>query len=151
MRGALPGRPIARICPSSIPISGATWKSSPICSSSTGPIRSASAPTPTGRLIGERAGIDIDLERVLVAARERGVAIEVNGQPERLDLDEWHCKLAKEIGVRLVLSTDAHSTNELGFMRYAADQARRGWLEPADILNTRGLDDLRTALRRRSP
>jgi DNA polymerase (family X) len=103
---------------------------------------------PTGRLIGEREGIDIDLERILVAARERGVAIEVNGQPDRLDLNEWHCKLAKDIGVKLVLSTDAHSTNELGFMRFAVDQARRGWLESADILNTHGLDELRAALRR---
>jgi DNA polymerase (family X) len=103
---------------------------------------------PTGRLIGEREGIDIDLERVFAAARERGVAIEVNGQPDRLDLNEWHCKLAKEIGVKLVLSTDAHSTNELGFMRFAVKQARRGWLEPADILNTRGVAELRASLRR---
>jgi DNA polymerase (family X) len=103
---------------------------------------------PTGRLIGEREGIDIDLERILKAARERGVAIEVNGQPDRLDLNEWHCKLAKEIGVKLVLSTDAHSTSELGFMRFAVDQARRGWLEPADIINTRGLDELKASLRR---
>ena len=102
---------------------------------------------PTGRLIGEREGYDIDLERVLLGARERGCAIEVNGQPDRLDLDEWHCKLAKELGVKLVLSTDAHSTGELAFMRFAVEQARRGWLEPADILNTRGLDELRAALR----
>ena len=74
--------------------------------------------------------------------------LEVNGQPDRLDLDEWHYKLAKEIGVKLVLSTDAHSTSELGFMRFAVDQARRGWLEPSDILNTRRLDGLRATLRR---
>jgi DNA polymerase (family 10) len=103
---------------------------------------------PTGRLIGEREGCDIDLERVLLAARERGCAVEVNGQPDRLDLNEWHCKLAKEIGVKLVLSTDAHNPSELGFMRYAVAQARRGWLEPWDILNTRSLDGLRAALRR---
>lgn len=103
---------------------------------------------PTGRLIGEREGCDIDLERVLSGARERGCAIEVNGQPDRLDLNEWHCKLAKEIGVKLVLSTDAHNPSELSFMRYAVEQARRGWLEPSDILNTRSLDGLRTALRR---
>ena len=103
---------------------------------------------PTGRLIGEREGCDIDLERVLLAARERGCGVEVNGQPDRLDLNEWHCKLAKEIGVKLVLSTDAHNPSELGFMRYAVEQARRGWLEPWDILNTRSLDGLRAALRR---
>jgi DNA polymerase (family X) len=103
---------------------------------------------PIGRLIGEREGCDIELERVLLAARERGCAIEVNGQPDRLDLDGWHCELAKEIGVKLVLSNDAHNPGELGFMRYEVEQARRGWLEPSDILNTRSLDGLRAALRR---
>jgi DNA polymerase (family 10) len=63
-----------------------------------------------------------------LGARERGCAIEVNGQPDRLDLNEWHCKLAKEIGVKLVLSTDAHNPSKLGFVRYAVEQARRGWL-----------------------
>jgi len=103
---------------------------------------------PTGRLIGEREACDIDLERVLLGARERGCALEVNGQPDRLDLNEWHCKLAKEIGVKLVLSTDAHNPGELAFMRYAVEQARRGWLEPADILDTLSLDEVRAALRR---
>ena len=103
---------------------------------------------PTGRLIGEREGCDIDLERVLSGARERGCVLEINGQPDRLDLNEWHCKLAKESGVKLVLSTDAHNSGELAFMRFAVEQARRGWLEPADIVNTRGLDELRAALRR---
>jgi DNA polymerase (family X) len=104
---------------------------------------------PSGRLIGEREGCDFDFERVLAAARESGCAIEVNGQPERLDLDEWHCKLAKDSGVKLVLSTDAHSPAELGFMRYAVDQARRGWLEPSDILNTGSLAALKPLLRHR--
>ncbi len=103
---------------------------------------------PTGRLIEERPGYDIDMERVLAGARERSCVVEVNGQPDRLDLNEWHCKLAKEMGVKLVLSTDAHSVAELGFMRYAMDQARRGWLEPTDIINTRDLPSLRKALRR---
>lgn len=103
---------------------------------------------PTGRLIEQRPPYDADMERVLAGARERGCAVEVNGQPDRLDLNEWHCRLAKEMGVKLVLSTDAHSVAELGFMRYAIDQARRGWLEPTDIVNTRDLPGLRTALRR---
>jgi DNA polymerase (family X) len=103
---------------------------------------------PTGRLIGEREGYDFDIERVLGAARERGCAIEVNGQPDRLDLDEWHVKLAKEMGVTLVLSTDAHAPAEFGFMRYAVDQARRGWLEPGDIVNTRGVEQAKASLRR---
>jgi DNA polymerase (family X) len=103
---------------------------------------------PTGRLIDERGGIDLDIERVLTGARERGVAIEINGQPDRLDLNEWHCKLAKEMEVKLVISTDAHSPIELGFMRFAVDQARRGWLEPGDVINTRDLVGLRALLRR---
>jgi DNA polymerase (family X) len=102
---------------------------------------------PGSRLLGEREGCDFDFERVVAATRERGCALEVNGQPERLDLDEWHCKLAKESGVKVVLSTDAHSPVELGFMRYAVDQARRGWLEPADILNTQDLGQLKASLR----
>ena len=103
---------------------------------------------PTGRLIDQRQGYDLDIERVLAGACERGVALEVNGQPDRLDLNEWHCKLAKEIGAKLVLSTDAHSPAELRFMRYAVDQARRGWLEPANIINTRDLAGLKQLLRR---
>ena len=85
---------------------------------------------------------------MLTGACERGVALEVNGQPDRLDLNEWHCKLAKDIGVKLVLSTDAHSPVELRFMRYAVDQARRGWLEPENIVNTRDLAGLKQLLRR---
>ena len=103
---------------------------------------------PTGRLIDQLQGYDLDVERVLVGACERGVALEVNGQPDRLDLSEWYCKLAKEIGVKLVLSTDAHSTAELRFMRYAVDQARRGWLEPANIINARDVTGLKQLLRR---
>ena len=102
---------------------------------------------PTGRLIDERGGIDLDIERLLTGARERGVALEINGQPERLDLNEWHCKLAKDTGVKLVASTDAHTVAELGFIRFAVDQARRGWLEPADVINTRDLAGLRQSLR----
>ena len=102
---------------------------------------------PIGRLIGEREGCDFDVERVLRHAQACGCAIEINGQPDRLDLDEWHAKLAKELGVKLVLSSDAHSPVELGFMRYAVDQARRGWLEPGNILNTARLDPLKASLR----
>jgi len=103
---------------------------------------------PTGRLIDQRGGMNIDIERVLVGGRERGVALEINGQPDRLDLNEWHCKLAKDIGVKLAVSTDAHSTAEFGFIRFAVDQARRGWLEPADVINTLDLAELRRLLRR---
>jgi DNA polymerase (family 10) len=102
---------------------------------------------PTGRLINAREPYDIDLERVLTAARERGRILEVNAHPDRLDLDDQGCRMAKEAGVRLAISTDAHRVADLGFMRFGIDQARRGWLEPDDVVNTRRLADLRRLLR----
>jgi DNA polymerase (family X) len=102
---------------------------------------------PTGRLIGERAPYDIDMERLLEAARQRGCYLEVNAQPDRLDLNGEHCRMAKEIGVKLALSTDAHSTGDLDLLRFAVDQARRGWIEPGDVLNARPLKDLMKLLK----
>ena len=104
---------------------------------------------PTGRMINERPAYDIDVERVLRGAAERGCALEVNAQPDRLDLADTHCRLAKELGAKVAISTDAHAPAQLDFMRFGLDQARRGWLEPADVLNTRDLAGLRAALRRR--
>jgi DNA polymerase (family 10) len=104
---------------------------------------------PTGRLIGEREPYAVDMERILRAARERGCLLELNAHPDRLDLDDVHCKLAKEIGVKMALGTDAHSTGDLGFMRFGIGQARRGWLEADDVANTRGLGELRKLLRGR--
>ncbi len=104
---------------------------------------------PTGRLINERPAYEIDVERVLRGAAERGCFLEVNSQPDRLDLADTHCRLAKEIGVRLAISTDAHAPAQLEFIRFGLDQARRGWLEPADVLNTRDLAGLRALLRHR--
>jgi DNA polymerase (family 10) len=105
---------------------------------------------PTGRLINQREPIDIDLEQVLVAAAEHCVALEINAQPDRLDLDELWARRAKELGVTLVINTDAHSAETLAFMRYGVDQARRGWLEPKDVLNTRTTARLEAWLRKRS-
>jgi DNA polymerase (family 10) len=102
---------------------------------------------PTGRLINAREPCDIDLERVLAAARERGRILEVNAHPDRLDLDDQGCRMAKQAGVRLAISTDAHRVADLDFMRFGIDQARRGWLEPDDVVNTRRLADLRQLLR----
>ena len=102
---------------------------------------------PTGRLINAREPYDIDLERVLTAARERGRILEVNAHPDRLDLDDQGCRMAREAGVRLAISTDAHRVADLGLMRFGIDQARRGWLEPDDVVNTRRLADLRRLLR----
>jgi DNA polymerase (family 10) len=103
---------------------------------------------PTGRLIGQRSAYDVDFERLVHAAADRGCALEVNGQPDRLDLNDVQARLAKEAGVRLSLATDAHSPAELRFMRYAVDQARRGWVEAKHALNCLAVEDLRRVLRR---
>lgn len=103
---------------------------------------------PTGRLLGERPGYPLDLERVMRGARERGCFVELNAHPARLDLDDVHCKLAKEIGLKIAISTDAHSAVALDLMRYGIGQARRGWLERDEIVNTRPLADLKRLLSR---
>jgi DNA polymerase (family 10) len=103
---------------------------------------------PTGRLIGERDPSDIDLERVMDAALERGCHLELNAHPSRLDLDDASCRMAKEKGLKVALSTDAHTTTGLEAIRFGIDQARRGWLERDDVLNTRSLRELRKLLRR---
>ena len=92
---------------------------------------------PTGRIINERAPYDVDMERLLAAAKERNCFMELNAQPERLDLNDIHCRTAKEMGVKIAICTDAHSVHELDNMRFGIGQARRGWLAPEDVLNTR--------------
>ncbi len=104
---------------------------------------------PTGRTINKRSPFAIDMERVMSAARERGCYLEVNAQPERLDLSDTHCRMAKEMGVKVAISTDAHTVADLDLMRYGVDQARRGWMGVKDVINTLGLTDLRKALTRR--
>ncbi|MEX2009650.1 MAG: DNA polymerase/3'-5' exonuclease PolX [Dongiaceae bacterium] len=104
---------------------------------------------PTGRLINERAPYALDLERLMRAALDRGCLLELNAHPDRLDLDDIHCKMAKDMGLKLAVSTDAHAVAGLDFMRFGIDQARRGWLEAADLLNTRNWTELTKLLRRR--
>lgn len=104
---------------------------------------------PSGRLINERPAYEIDLGKVMSAAVERGCFLEVNGHPDRLDLDDVHCRTAKEMGLKLALSTDAHSTDDLDLMRFGVGQARRGWIEPSDVINTRPLPDLLKLLKRK--
>jgi DNA polymerase (family 10) len=70
------------------------------------------------------------------AAKKRGCFLEINGHPSRLDLDDVHARAAKSLGIKVAISTDAHSTVGLNAMRFGVDQARRGWLEPGDVLNT---------------
>jgi DNA polymerase (family 10) len=103
---------------------------------------------PTGRLIGEREPFDIDMERVIAAARELGCHLEINAEPDRLDLNDIHAHAAKEAGVKLAISTDAHSVNAFRYMRFGIDQARRARLTADDVINTRPLAELRKLLRR---
>jgi DNA polymerase (family 10) len=97
---------------------------------------------PTGRLLGRREPCELDMARVMEAARERGCVLELNAHPSRLDLDDVHCKMAKEMGVRVAVSTDAHRASDLDLMRFGIDQARRGWLEKDDVINTRPWPEL---------
>jgi DNA polymerase (family 10) len=101
---------------------------------------------PTGRLINQRLPYEIEMERIMRAALERHCYLEVNAQPDRLDLNDVHCRMACELGVKLAISTDAHRTSELDFMRFGVAQARRGWIEASDVVNTRSLDDLKPFL-----
>lgn len=104
---------------------------------------------PTGRLLLRRDSYAYDMERVLDAAHKRGVIMECNASPERLDLKDTHLRMAKERGVKIVISTDAHSTRGLGLMRYGVQMARRGWLEKKDVINTLNLEELLAGLRKR--
>ena len=103
---------------------------------------------PTGRLISRREPCQVDFDQVFKAAADHGVALEINAQPERLDLDDVEVRAAHEAGVRLVIDTDAHRVEELSCMRYGVDQARRGWCEARHVLNTLPLAALQSALRR---
>jgi DNA polymerase (family 10) len=103
---------------------------------------------PTGRLIQEREPYDADMLRIIRHARERGCFLEINAHPERLDLLDIYAQMAKEEGVPVAINSDAHSVHQFDNLRYAVGQARRGWLEKGDVLNTRGLKELRTMLAR---
>lgn len=104
---------------------------------------------PTGRIIGRRDPSAVDIDRVIAAAKEHNTALEINGFPDRLDLRDANARKAKQEGVLLATNSDAHSTEQLGHMRYAVGTARRGWLEAKDVLNTKSLDDLLDWLRER--
>jgi DNA polymerase (family 10) len=103
---------------------------------------------PSGRLINEREPYDVDMKRLMEAAKERGCIMEVNAHPDRLDLSDIHCKLAKDMEAKVVISTDAHSVTDLELMRFGVWQARRGWLEGEDVLNTRNWDVLKKLIKR---
>ncbi len=103
---------------------------------------------PTGRLILKREPYRFDTDRVFTAAAAAGVALEINSQVNRLDLDDTHVRLARDRGVKFVIDSDAHSPAALGVLRWGATVARRAWLQPGDVLNTRPVDEFRADLRR---
>lgn len=103
---------------------------------------------PTGRLINRRAPYEINFEGIMSAARERNIVLEVNSFPDRLDLDATYCRMAKDFGVKVAINTDAHGITDLDFMKYGVGQARRGWLEASDVINTRSLQELWKYFRR---
>ena len=103
---------------------------------------------PTGRLINEREPYDIDLEKIMQKAKENNCILEINSQPSRLDLNDLNSRKAKEMGVKLVISTDAHSTTQYDFMRFGIGQARRGWIEKHNVINTRNINQLKKIIKR---
>jgi DNA polymerase (family 10) len=103
---------------------------------------------PTGRQIGGRAPVELDLDEVFKAAARTGTALEVNSYPDRLDLRDEHVMWARRHGVKLAIDTDSHSTVHLDFMKYGVAQAGRGWLEKGDVINTWPLAKLRKFLKK---
>jgi DNA polymerase (family 10) len=98
---------------------------------------------PTGRLLGKRDPYEVDMEQLMTAAKDTGTTLELNSFPTRLDLNDLHCKMAKDYGVLVAISTDAHATTQMRDVRmYGMATARRGWLESKDVLNTRSLAEL---------
>jgi DNA polymerase (family 10) len=102
---------------------------------------------PTGRLLLRRDPFEFDMEKVLDAAAKHGVAMELNSYPDRLDLKDTYLRMCKDRGVKVVISTDSHSTKHLEFIKYGVQMARRGWLEKADVLNTLPFEKLLSSLR----
>ncbi|MGE5722549.1 MAG: DNA polymerase/3'-5' exonuclease PolX [Sphingomonadales bacterium] len=103
---------------------------------------------PSGRLIGEREPYDVDMERILRKAKARGCFVELNAHPDRLDLLDTQCRMAKSMGVLVSINSDAHSTADFDNLRFGVGQARRGWLERGDVVNTRPLPELRRLIAR---
>ncbi|MCA9865366.1 MAG: hypothetical protein KC410_02615, partial [Anaerolineales bacterium] len=97
---------------------------------------------PTGRLLPDRAGADLDMDAVLAAAAETGSILEINANPARLDLRDIHVRMAVERGVKLAINTDAHRADELSLSHYGVATAQRGWATAVDIVNTWPVEDL---------
>jgi DNA polymerase (family 10) len=102
---------------------------------------------PTGRLIDERDPYQVDIEKVIRKAAERGCFLELNANPKRLDLLDIYCQIAKDQGVLVAINSDAHAENDFDYISFGVGQARRGWLEKNDVLNTRSLGELKKLLK----
>lgn len=103
----------------------------------------------TGRLLGQRDSYALDVEKILEAAGRHGKILEINSSPDRLDLNEYHTRMARDCGVKLAINTDAHDLRRLEEMVYGVALARRAWLEPGDVVNTLDLPDLLNLLGRK--
>jgi DNA polymerase (family 10) len=102
---------------------------------------------PTGRLVLRRDPFHYDMEKIFDAAKKSGVVMESNAYPDRLDLKDVHLRMAKDRGVKIVISTDSHSTKNLTYMKYGVETARRGWIEKKDVINTLPFPQFLAALR----
>jgi len=102
---------------------------------------------PTGRLVLRRDPFHYDMEKILDAAKKHEVAMECNAYPDRLDLKDVHLRMARERGVKIVISTDSHTTTNLQYMKYGVETARRGWIEKKEVINTLPLDHFLIAMR----
>jgi DNA polymerase (family 10) len=103
---------------------------------------------PSGRLFGTRAGVDVDLERVLRTARRYGKAVEINAQPSRLDLNDRQARRAHELGVPVAIDTDTHVLDQLAYMALGVAVARRAWLGKSEVVNTWPVQQLEAWTRR---
>jgi len=97
---------------------------------------------PTGRLIGKRDEYQMDFDKILEVAKKTGTILEINSSPKRLDMNGFNVRRAKAKGVKMIINTDSHQKGQLGLMEYGVGQARRGWAEKEDIINTLSVEKL---------
>ncbi len=102
---------------------------------------------PTGRVIQKREPYDVDMDVIIKTAKETGTALEIDAYPDRLDLKDEHIRKAVEAGVRLVIDSDAHSVNHIRYLEFGVAQARRGWAEKKDVINTKPLKEFLSCLK----
>jgi DNA polymerase (family X) len=102
---------------------------------------------PTGRIIQQRQSIDVDIERILQVSKETNTILEIDASPDRLDLRDEYIKLAIENGCKLTIDSDAHDKSHMHFVKFGISQARRGWAEQNDVINTMSLEKFLKSLK----